>query len=535
MKLFEQLAKTVANNTKIVFGLIGDGNLFMVDSFQKHGGKYVGTYHEANAVMAAFGSARSTGEIGFATVTHGPGLTNTVTALLEAQKSHTPLVLLAGRTPRNRVYHPQSIDQRKLIEGINIRYIEATTVDDAVDVTVKAFDLARSESGPVVVAVPVELMWEESNRQHQARRVLEPPMPDMNQLETALGIIASARRPILIAGGGARHATLELKRLADVLGAALATTWQAKDAFVDEEENIGIFGTLSSPLALETIALSDCFVFFGAGLNPNTTDAGRLVSGRPVVHVDVDSHQHGKYISVTAPVVGDASSTAREMRERLSSVDHQPTSFSQRVVERKGLWAPRRVRVEDAPQGTVNLAATLRYLNEQLPHERRVVMDVGNFEIHAMLEFQAPSGQSWIAAGNGFEAIGHGLGTAIGVASSQPEQLTVLIVGDGGLMLSGISELRRAVELNLALVCIVCNNKSYAAEHYQFVERNMDPEISYLEVPDFALLAKSVGATGLTVRSRLDLENVVVAVRENIGPVLIDVHCAPDEDFGIAF
>lgn len=536
MKLFDRLAQVISANTRLAFGLIGDGNVFMVDSFKRLGGNYVGAYHEANAVMAAFGHAYSTGEVGFVTVTHGPGIANTITALLETKKSNAPIVLLAGETPRDVPFHPQAIDQQKLIEGAGIQYLRVQSAAVAPGELDNAFKLAKQNMSPIVVGIPLDLMWESvPEPEVKTSDTAEPEVdaPDSRQIDDALGILASAKRPIVISGGGARGARDELIALAGALGAPLATTWQGKDQFLNEPANLGIFGTFSTPFALVAIDQADCLVFFGAALNTNTTANGTLLSGKAVVHVDLNGRAHGRYVNADVSVIGDSAQIAKIMRNSLIESGHEKSGFVNRVFGQGVSHQLREVAIDDAPEGTVNLAASLRYLDQNLTQERCAVMDVGLFEIHAMLEFHALDARSWVSAGNGFEAIGHGMGTALGVSSAHPDRKTVLLVGDGGLMMNGINELRRVAELGLNILCVVCNNSSYAAEHVQFTERGMDPAISHLDVPDFVSVAQAVGVKGFSVRSSSDLEAAMRTINGLSEPCLLDVHWHPDESYGI--
>lgn len=536
MKVFEQLAEALAANSRLVFGLMGDGNLFMVDAFRRAGGRYVAAYHEADAVMMAFGHAMSTGEVGFATVTHGPGLANTVTALIEVRKSNTPVVLLTGDTPSGAPYHSQDIDQRRLIDGIGVHFVRVESAETAAASLVAAFADARDCRGPVVLDVPLELMWEDVDAVDNASWALGPSTPlepDAASLDVAVGIMASAKRPVVVGGGGARGARAALVALASRLGAALATSWQGKDLFYGEPSDLGICGSLATPFGVEVISEADCLVVFGAALNPNTTDQERLFRGKAVVHVDLDPGAHGRFLPVDAAVVGDAARTAAVMTKMLDEAGHQPRPFAGEVAERATRVTRREVAVDDAPEGMVNLAASLRHLDSVLPARRAVVIDVGLFMVHALLELRAPDGRSWVGSGSGFEAIGLGAGTAVGVAVARTDRTTVLVVGDGGFMLNGINEFRRAVELGLDLFCVVCNNASYGAEHIQFTAKGLDPTSSLLEVPDFVAVARALGADGMTVRSSDDLAQVSHALAGRSGPFLVDLRCDPREDLGV--
>src|ERR1700758_2105406 len=167
MYVYEALARALYDNDiHEMFGVVGDANLFIIDSFQNAvGGRYVPTSTEAGAVMAAFGYAQVSGKLGAATVTHGPGLTNTVTALVEAQRGRVPLLLIAGDTPMSKRDHIQDIDQRAIAAAAGTDFQQVRSGASAVADIAEAVRLAWTQSAPVVVNVPIEIEWESVDSQ----------------------------------------------------------------------------------------------------------------------------------------------------------------------------------------------------------------------------------------------------------------------------------------------------------------------------------------------------------------------------------
>ena len=196
----------VDHGVDTVFGVLGDGNLFIGENLQRqHGVNLVGATHEANAVCMAEGWAKATGRLGVATVTHGPGLTNTITALVEGVKNETPMLLVAGDTPIENEQHLQNLDQHALVVATGAGFQPVRNVETIAEDISTAVRRAHAERRPVVVNVPLNIEWEEV--EYEARPPLNAPAsrlaPDPDQLETALGLIASSARPIILAGRGA--------------------------------------------------------------------------------------------------------------------------------------------------------------------------------------------------------------------------------------------------------------------------------------------------------------------------------------------
>lgn len=319
MKVHAAAAKALADHdVDTMFGVIGDANLFMADSFARdQQGRYVAAANESGAVLMANGFACTSGRTGVATVTHGPALTNTMTALVEGVKARTPIVLIAGDTPVEDKHNLQNIAQRDVVRATGAGFELMRSARTVVDDVAAAMRRAVVEQRPIVLNVPIELQWEDVEYR-QAE--LTPPKPqavapDPSALDRAVGVIATAQRAIVVAGRGAAapEARAALLRLATRIGAPVATTLKAKDLFRGEAFDLGIFGTLSTPVAVETILESDCIVAFGAGRNRWTTAEGSYLEGRRVVHCDIDLGQIGALSRADAAVVGDAAIVADTM------------------------------------------------------------------------------------------------------------------------------------------------------------------------------------------------------------------------------
>jgi acetolactate synthase-1/2/3 large subunit len=532
VKVHEALARALVDSgADTMFGLIGDANLFLVDSFVRdQHGTYVGAVHEAGAVLMATGYARAAGRVGVATVTHGPGLTNTVTALVEGVRGRTPLVLLAGDTAVHDHANLQNIDQRELVATTGAGFLQVRTPDSAVEDLALAFRRAVLERRPVVLDVPADSQWTETAYVAVDRTPPRAGAPVMDDaaLDRAVGVIAHARRPIVLAGRGATRpaARASVLRLAERIGAPLATTLKAKDLFRGEPFDLGIFGTVSTPVASETIARSDCIVALGAGLNPFTTARGSLLEGRGVVHCDIDPAQIGGSATPVVGLVGDSAAAADAICAWLDEAGIAASGFrSPDLLQRLAEQHPE--PPDRSSDTTVDVRIALRRLEEVLPRERTLVTDGGRFmyEVWRQLSVREPG--HFLPTVH-FGSIGLGLPTAIGARYGAPGRPVVLVTGDGGFMLGGLAEFSTAVREGVDLTVIVLNDGGYGAEHVQFRTRDMDPGLSLFAWPDLAGVAQAMGGAGVRVRRPADLEDAAAALASRDRPVLLDVHLNPD-------
>ncbi|SON56640.1 Acetolactate synthase isozyme 2 large subunit [Hartmannibacter diazotrophicus] len=519
-----------------LFGLVGDANLFMVDAFAKAGaGRYIGCTHEANAVLAALGFAQVSGKTGVATITHGPALTNVVTALVEGVKGGIPMVLLCGDTAPGDREHLQKIDQREIVKATGAGFIEMISAETAASDLARAFRLAAVERRPVVFNMRVDLQWASTPTTVPVVLSLAPAhaaVPEGDEFDNALGMIASARRPLILAGRGAigSEAREALLALARRIEAPVATTLKASGLFQGAPFDLGVFGGLSRPATVDAIMQADCIVAFGASLSKHTTENGSYTRGKRVIQILGDPKENDRRTEPTILLYGDAAATARRMIKLLDLAEIPPSRFAgddlRRTLEAQAAEASESPRFKPTRPGTVDFLPALKMLDRALDTDRTLVADLGRFVTTGWraLPVTAPHRLVYTSY---FGSIGCGLGEAIGAACAADGQ-TVLIAGDGGFQLSGFAELSTAIREQLDLVIILCNDGSYGAEHIQFTNRSMDPALSLIAPPDFTAIATALGAKSVRVQGESDLAAAADIIRQHGGVRLIELRLDPD-------
>lgn len=534
MKLHEALAKSLADHgVTTLFGLIGDANLYMVDSYVRdHGGQYVSTSHEVGATLMALGYAIASEKVGVATVTHGAALCNVVTALVEGVRGQTPLVLLCGDTPIEDRENLQDVPQRDIVLATGAGFEQMRSPKTALLDMATAFQRAWNERRPVVLNMPVQFQWADVDYAPVVRRRIETRglVADNVDMENAVGILAAARRPLILAGRGARGpaARAELVKLAERIGAPLATTLKAKDLFRDEAFNLGIFGTLSRPAAVDVINQADCIVAFGASLGKYTSSHGVFLKGKRLIQCNDTLSEIGKSVAPDAGLVGDPSAVAARLLHWLDEADIPASGFRSDEIRQALAATPAEDSgVDLSTATTVDLHKTITRLNDALPPARNLVTDGGRFVGEPWKHIQVQDPHHFVCPLH-IGSIGLGLSSAIGAACAHPDRPTLLVTGDGGFMLGGLAELNTAVRHKLDLIIVMCNDSSYGAEHIQFRRKNMDPGLSLFDWPDFAPVARALGAEGVTVRSEADLADAITAMHARRGPILIDLKLDPD-------
>lgn len=533
MEIHAILARELARHGGgTMFGVTGEANVFMADRFVRtERGRYVAAASEMGAVVMAKGYAAVSGRLGIATVTHGPGLTNAMTALVDGVREGTPLVLVAGDTAIVDSGNIQNIDQRQVVLAAGAGFEQLRSPATVSQDTAVACRRALAERRPVVLNVPADFMFSECDCDDQLTAAAPAPAPGpaAAAVDEAVGVIASARRPIPLAGRGgiAPEARAALLALAERAGAPVATTLKGKDLFRGEEFDLGIFGTLSHPVAAEVIAQSDCIIAFGASLNGWTTARGAYLDGKRVVQCDLDARQLNSRARIDVGIAGDAAAVADAIRHRLDEVDLPPAGFrSSRLRDQlAGLAAVGgRARRADGPPG---LGESLDALNAAAPRDRILVLDSGRFVFAAFsrLHVEHPA---WFVPTVGFGAIGLGMGHAVGAACAGSGRPVLLVAGDGGFMLGGLAEFNTAVRYGLDVIVAICNDGSYGAEEAFMRERSADPAIARFRWPGFADVAASLGGHGVTVSTAGDLQDLATIIAGRTGPLLLDIRLDPD-------
>ena len=531
LKVHQAVARALVDNgVTTLFGLMGEGNLYLTDSFIRAcGGEYVSASHEAGAVLMGLGYSLVTGRLGVSTVTLGPAMTNTITALIQGVKSSTPLLLLCGDTAPEDRDSIQSVSQRDFVIAAGAGFEQLRSASTVAQDVATAIRRAIVERRPVVLNMPTNLQWGDTEYLPIRVRIPENKafVPTGEELDNAIGIIAAAKRPIVLAGRGAISAKASILKFAERIDAPLATTVKGKDLFSGEDFNLGIFGTLSTAAAVDAIIESDCIIAFGASLNTLTTSHGTFLQGKRVIQVNPEATEVGKNAPVDAGLIGDPEATADLLVYWLNEAEVPGSGARTDDLKRKIAAEPRDFpTAESSAEGTVDYRHAVWRLDQALPLDRILVVDGGRFGRHVWKTFRTPGPRSFVPTTD-FGSIGLGFGYAIGASIADRSRPTVLIIGDGGFMNGGLAEFNTAVRHGSDLVVILCNDSCYGAEYLHFERRGMDPSVSLLQWPDLAPVAIALGGEGVIVRCEADLDLAEAAIANRRRPLLIELKLDP--------
>lgn len=535
MRVCEAIGKALAERgVEVFFGLVGSGNFAVVNALREAGAAFYSSRHECAAIMMADGYARVSGKVGVCSVHQGPGFTNTLTGLVEAAKSRTPLVLLAADTPSGTLWSNFKIDQGSFVKTSGAIDERVHSPETAAADTARALRRARVERLPVVLNIPIDLV--EMDAPEDVLTVpepptLEPPRPSERSVAEVVDLLESSERPVIVAGRGAvlSGARESLEDLGGRIGALMATSAVGNGLFAGNPYDVGIAGGFSTPLAAELMGQADVVLAFGASLNRWTTRHGRLFSpDARAVQVDLDEEGIGALYPVDVGIVGDTSATARAIVEELKRRGVTRQGFRGEGVERE--ISSRRWRDESyEDEGTseyIDPRTLSIALDDLLPRERTVATDSGHFMGYPAMYLPVPDERAFVFS-QAFQSVGLGLGTAIGAAIARPDRLTVAALGDGGALMA-LGELETAARYQLPMVMVVYNDAAYGAEVHHFGPMDHPVDLTQFPQTDFAALARAVGAEGITVRKPEDLAPVKEWLGRRDGSLVIDAKVNPD-------
>ncbi len=505
---------------RTVFGVVGSGNFHVTNALTAGGARFVAARHEGGAVVMADAYARVSGELGVLSVHQGPGLTNAMTGITEAAKSRTPMLILAPEAtmPRSNFF----VDQAALATAVGAIPERVSSAESAVADLERAYRIAVSQRRPVLVNLPLEVQSMIAPYPFQPKASLPPPapFPDGTQVSALADALTAARRPVFIAGRGARLAAGELRELGERAGALLATSATARALFRGDPFNLDVSGGFATPVAAELIKGADLIVGWGCSLNIWTLRHGALVDpDATVAQVDIEAGALGAHTRIDLGVVGDvaviAAAVLAELTQRgprASDKGNQRAGLgtlsgyrSAEVAERlgkEGDW--RDVPFEPVTEPDRIDPRTLSIaLDGIIRAERTVAVDSGNFMGYPAMYLDVPDEHGLVFT-QAFQSIGLGLATAIGAAIARPDRLTVAALGDGGALM-GISELETAVRLGLNLLVVVYDDEAYGAEVHHFGPYGYPLKNVTFPATDIAAIARGFGCEGVTVRQESDL------------------------------
>ena len=533
------LAALADNGVDTIFGYPGGAVLPIYDAmFQQNQIRHVLVRQEGGAVHAAEGYARSTGRVGCVLVTSGPGATNAVTGLLDAQMDSIPLVCITGQVPTHLIGNDafQEADTTGITRPCTKHNYLVKDVAKLAETLHEAFHVARSgRPGPVLVDLPKDVQFATGTYRtpdeftFSYRPAFEP---DMAAIEQAVAMIATAERPLFYTGGGvinsgpqAAEALTELVRLT---GIPCTSTLMGLGAFPASDPQflgmLGMHGTYEANLATHGCDLLICV---GARFDDRVTGKVSAFSpGSQKIHIDIDASSINKNVRVDLPVVGDAGRALLAMLKVWKEQGHQSRAgvlkpWWKQIDE----WRAVDCLAYEKGDPVIKPQYALERLREALKGRDNVYIttEVGQHQMWAaqFLPFDKPN--RWMTSG-GLGTMGYGLPAAVGVQMAHPEATVIDVAGEASILMN-IQEMSTAVQYQLPVKIFIMNNKwmGMVRQWQELLHGGRFSQSYTAALPDFVKLAEAFGGRGLRATTVDELDRAIAEMLETPGPVILDV------------
>ncbi|MCX7245237.1 MAG: sulfoacetaldehyde acetyltransferase [Burkholderiales bacterium] len=523
-----------ANDVKDIFGIMGSAFMDAMDIFAPAGIRLIPVVHEQGAAHMADGYARVSGRHGVVIGQNGPGISNCVTAIAAAYWAHSPVVIITPETGTMGMGLGgfQEANQLPMFEEFTKYQGHVNNPKRMAEFTGRCFDRAMSEMGPTQLNIPRDYFYGEIEVEIPQPNRLDRGPGGETSLDAAAELLANAKFPVIISGGGVVMAdgVEECKALAERLGAPVVNSYLHNDSFPASHPLwCGPLGYQGSKAAMKLISQADVVVALGSRLGPFGTLPQHGMDYWPknakIIQIDADNKMLGLVKKISVGICGDAKAAAIALTKRLEKktlvADANKAERAKIIATEKALWEKEldawthekdafsldmieEQKKEKTPTGGKYLhpREVLRELEKAMPADVMVSTDIGNINsvANSYLRFEKP--RSFFAPMS-FGNCGYALPTIMGAKTAAPNRPAIAYAGDGAWAMSMV-EILTAVRHNIPVTAIVFHNRQWGAEKKNQVDfYNRRFVAGELDSPSFAGIAKSMGAEGIVV-DRLD-------------------------------
>lgn len=490
------------------------------------------TRHEQGAIHAAEGYAKVTGKVGVCFATSGPGATNLITGLADAQIDSIPIVCITGQvaSPLLGTDAFQESDVVGITMPVTKWNYQITSADEIPEAIAKAFYIAATgRPGPVLLDIAKDAQFAQLDFEYKKCTKIRSYLPEVPvdpfQVKAAADIINEAKKPLVLFGHGViiAHAEAELKEFLEKTGIPAAWTLLGLSALpTDHPLNVGMLGMHGN--YGPNVKTNDADVIIAIGMRFDDRVTGKVAAyarQAKIVHFEIDQAEINKIIKADAPVLGNAK---KSLRMLIGNV--KPNSHTEWLNEFK---ACDKIEFEKVishdifpKKDGLTMGEVVRIASEKTNHEAILVTDVGQQQMIGSRYFKFNHTRCNVTSG-GLGTMGYGLPAAMGAKVGKPDKVVFAMVGDGGFQMT-IQELGTIAQYDIGVKVIVLNN-NFLGMVRQWQQLFFEKRYSFTEMknPDFVGIAKAYGLASQKVISRDQLENAIQEMLDHDGPYVLEV------------
>lgn len=532
------LEQFVVENTEVMFGIVGSAFMDFLDIMPEAGIRYLPVRHEQNAAHMADGYAQSLRgqKPGVCVAQNGPGLTNMVTGIKAAQLNHSPVILLSPTATTGSIGTDgfQEADQMSIFEDCVDWQQRLEDKSRIAEYVRTAHRETLTKNGPAMIDFPRDHLYGEVEvdvlQPHQYRQTERGSAPK-SEVSKAVKMIEEAEKPVIMAGLGSIYSGAEdhIADFAEELNAPVANSYLHNDSFpISHPLAVGALGYGGSKSAMRLFSDADCVLAVGSrlsgfGLLPQY-GMDWFPHDADIIQIDIDPSQIGRTTDVELGLVGDAAKTVERLTGLLADDAGAPDSRVDDIQEDYRDWRVELEEMSETDQTPIHPRRALWDVTEALPDGTMISTDIGNTcsMANAYLEFNQPG--NFLAAGT-YGNCGFAYGAAIGARVARPDSPSVALVGDGAWGMQSMNEVMTCVREDINANAIVFNNMEWGAEkqnqYWFYKERFVGTDLP--ENPNFAEIARDMGAHGIRVEDSDEIQPAVKKMLETDSPSVIEI------------
>lgn len=518
---------------EFVFGYPGGAVLNIYDAiYQQDSFEHILVRHEQAALHAADAYSRSTGKVGVALVTSGPGATNAVTGIATAYMDSIPMVVISGQVPTHAIGEDafQECDTVGITRPCVKHNFLIKDINDIAPVMKKAFHVAATgRPGPVLVDIPKDITATLEKFEYPQKLEMRSYNPitkgHSGQVKKALKLISEAKRPMVYTGGGVvlGNASTELTQFIRALGVPTTSTLMGLGGYpATDKQSLGMLGMHGTYEA--NMAMQECDVLLAVGARFDDRVIGNpehfLSRPRTIIHIDIDPSSISKRVKIDVPIVGDVKSVLTDLNQLIKEDQpKQNTTALADWMQQIEAWRGKRFSEFALDEKLIKPQQVIKTLYEVTKGEAFITSDVGQHQMWAAQYYPFDKPRRWINSG-GLGTMGVGLPYGMGVQLAHPDAQVACITGEASIQMC-IQELSTCQQYNLPLKVITLNNRymGMVRQWQEFFYENRYSESYMNALPDFIKLAEAYGHVGMRITDPADVEG---ALKEAFSPKLKD-------------
>jgi len=533
--LIESLLK---EGVEVIFGYPGGSVIPLFDALYDSPLKLILPRHEQGAAHMADGYARSTGRVGVCLATSGPGATNLTTGIATAHMDSIPIVAIAGQVKTSLIGNDafQEADVTGITRSISKHNYLVKDVKNLAYTVKEAFYIASSgRPGPVVIDLPVDVQNQETDFSYfdkiEVRSYRPTHFGHPGQIKKILKLIYSAKKPVLITGGGiiSSGSHQELLRFAEIANIPVTATLMGLGGFPSTHKlSLGMPGMHGTVYA--NMALTECDLLISIGSRFDDRVTGKISAFAPeakIVHIDIDPTSISKNINVDIPVVGDAKAVLEQLIE-----EARPEKFPnlegwhKKIKEWKKKYP---LKYENCQTGKIKPQCVIEEIYSQTKGKAIIATEVGQNQMWTAQFYKFDYPRHFLTSG-GLGTMGYGFPAGIGAKIANPSQEVIVIAGDGSIQMN-IQELATVDTYDVAVKVIILNNHYLGmVRQWQEIFYNRRYSGTPLKNPDFVKVAEGYGIKGIRVKKPSEVKNAVKEILVSKKAVVADFWIEPEEN-----